>query len=528
MTSEPTRFVPSPLPARRRGLRLVALALLVTLASACWYQVREPADVSLADGSRLEWVPCWFDVPWLRSVDCARLHVAPRGGGAGGVELPVVVFRDSAFARDEAPVLYLAGGPGGSAWLEPEYVHFWFDWVEQTDLGHDVIVFDQRGTGLGTPRLDCPEVLAFMRAALQSSLPPAEGYSRYLAAARRCHRRLKAEGHDLARYTTAENARDVAVLMEALGAQQWNLYGVSYGTRLAMEVMRSYPRRLRSVVLDSAYPFDVNFLVDWPWLVHHALERIFDACARDPECVGVHGDPRALFPELLRRLRRQPVTVAVDDPQGGESVAVSVNDERLVDALFSAMYDPDLVPAIPRALDALVRGNPDPLRPLVENLVLVSLDETLSDGTYLSVECHDQAPVTRERYLEEVARYPLIAPYVADAWDFDPCREWESGRVTRQFRSPVRSEIPTLVLAGEFDPITPPRWGERVARDFVHGHLVVLAGAGHGVVDGESCASEVVRRFLAAPREPPAVPCATVPARLAGGTGGRRAGAAAP
>ena len=490
-----------------RRLLVIILLLVVALLYAGYRAlVLPPSDMELGNGARLEWVPCWFDVPPTRVTHCAHFFPALDDGEAP-LRLPVVVFRHLGLDHRTSPILYLAGGPGGSAWLARDEVEAWYAWLDEVDWPHDFVVFDQRGTGLSEPSFDCPESRRLEERFLHAPLPVAEAMAEGYAALQRCHTRLRQAGIELERYHTPASARDIRDLMASLGDSDWNLYGVSYGTRLAMEVQRHYPDRVRSVILDSVYPPDVDGTMSWPWLLQHSLERLFEACEDDRGCATAHPQLRSRFVDVLERLQREPVLVSLPHPLTGTTLDVRVNDERLVGVVFDALYQWDLIGELPAAIDDLWSGDTGRLRPLLARHVGSLFDPGFSDAVYLSVECHDAHPFDRKTYLEAVEAHPLSAPYTRPLADYDVCEFWQAGRPSAEFLAPVESPLPTLLLAGELDPVTPLEWAESARKGYPNGHLLIFPGIGHSVIDSDQCGVDVARRFLADPYQHPAAPC---------------------
>ena len=458
------------------------------------------------DGARLDWVPCWFDAPLARITHCA--HFYPAGDGhEPEPRLPVVVFRHIGLDHRSSPVLYLAGGPGGSAWLAPGEVGSWYHWLDTVDWPHDFVIFDQRGTGLSKPQLACPEARAVSTELLRDPVPAAQGMARGYAALKRCHQRLRDSGGKLDGYNTITSAQDIRDLMAALDGERWNLYGVSYGTRLAMEVQRRYPEGIRSVILDSVYPPDIDATMTWPWLLQRSVERLFETCREDAACREAHPRLRAHFAELLERLAEEPLRLSLPHPVSGKHMDIAVNDERFLYVIFDALYQWDLIGELPTIIDAAWAGNVRRLQPLVAMHVGGLFDPSFSEAVYVSVECHDAHPFDRQRYLDAVRAHPLVASYTRAVADYDVCDFWSSGRAPADFFEPVSSTLPTLILAGEMDPITPVEWAIEAAPGFPNGHLVRFPGIGHSVIDSDNCGVAVARRFLDRPHGNPALPC---------------------
>ena len=251
---------------RRVGSRLGAALTVLALALGARAHAAPPFEPGA----------CAFPLPPSRtaaSVRCGALVVPENRDEPTGrtLRLAVAVFKNPSATTASDPIVYLSGGPGGSAL---EYLRYTFDplFAGLSPSGRDVVVFDQRGVGVSQPALDC----ALETGTLDDWLS--------------CGERLRATA-DLGQYHTAWNAADVNDLRIALGYDRINLWGASYGTRLALDVMRDYPQAVRSVVLDSVYPPDVDLQVDAPANAQRAFDHLFASCAAEASCA-------AAFPDL--------------------------------------------------------------------------------------------------------------------------------------------------------------------------------------------------------------------------------------
>lgn len=483
------------------------------LAPAVWWAWQAlhapPAALALDNGARLEWVDCWFDPPWWRPTHCAQMYTAPEPGATPAqFSLPVVYLPQYFWKRLGPPVLYVAGGPGGSAWLEPDEVDFWYEWADAADWPGDLVLYDQRGVGLSEPALDCPELHVARRELLPLPLPSDQAYRRVRDATRACQARLQSAGFDLRRFSTVANAADAIDLMRAMGLTQWDVYGVSYGTRVALQMMRVAPQALRAVVLDSVYPPQVNAELADAWLLERAFELFGRICGLADDCPQSPGELAEWLDRALQRVAREPIRLSVRDPGPGRDLAVVYDQDDLAWLLFEALYQWDLIAALPQSVRALGEGHLDPsLRSLIQDSVDSLLDDSISDAVANSVDCHDAGPVDAAAAAAELARYPRAAPVKRLDWEYHACRFWDAGNAPDSFRSPVASSLPSLLLAGEFDPVTPPEWAELAARTLDHAAVFVFPGVGHGVFDSHQCALDLVRAFLLDPVDPVAPGC---------------------
>jgi pimeloyl-ACP methyl ester carboxylesterase len=470
-----------------------------------WHALHAPpAGQELENGARLEWVDCWFDAPLWRPLYCARFHTAPEAGASPErFVLPVVYIPQTVWERSGPPVLYIAGGPGGASWLAPDEVGYWLDWVEQVGWGSDLVLYDQRGVGLSEPAIDCPELRSLRRELLPLPLPTEEAYRRVRDATRACHDRLKTEGVDLTRFTTRANAADATDLMRAMGLEQWDLYGVSYGTRVALEMLRAAPQHLRAAVLDSPYPPQVNAELSDAWLLERAFELYSRICELADECTESVADLNEDLERAFERVEKESIKLSVRDPDSGRDIAVVYDHEDLAWLLFEAMYQWDNIPRLPPSVRALARGHLDShMRSLIQTSVDTLLDDAVSDAVASSVDCHDGGAIDLRAAERQLELYPRAAPIKRLDWQYHACRYWQSGEAPGDFRAPVEADVPTLLLAGEYDPVTPPEWAEMAARHLTNGHVFVFPAVGHGVLDSHVCAADLVHAFLADPQDP--------------------------
>lgn len=483
--------------------------LLPSLLIATVISAKEtlPNPVVLANNSQLKWTPCWFNIPTTKTVKCA--YFFPADGQHIQLKLPVVVIKNSRLFPPTSPVLYLAGGPGYPTGLTAEDMKWWWDWVNTQQWPGDLVLFDQRGTGLGIPILKCPEVTSKIRTLLAQPLRPEELFEQLKPSLKRCHSRFQKQGIDLALYTTPTNSHDAMELMKLLGeTKQWNIYGVSYGTRIALDLIRRYPQQIRSVILDSVYPPEKQELLELPFLYDSAFSRLLQGCKANLNCTRTFPQLETALFSMLKQLRNKPVTLTVTDFTTDRKVKVALTEQNLADVIFYALYQTEFISQLPAALVAMQQGKYELIKPMVEEYVYILMDTDSSEGVYWSVECHDSDnQVSLETFLANLAKFPRVKDLVDTAWHNWYCHQWPVESAADSFRQPVSSEIPTLLLAGSYDPITPPLWTKTVAQRFNNGYFFEFPDIGHGVIDGNECASTLVRNFLRHPYHKPEESC---------------------
>lgn len=491
--------------------RLAGVLLVLALAGAFgWVRMHQPPEPqTLANGASLEWIDCWFPQSWWQPLHCGRFTTAAEPGfERRPFVLPVVYRAAPIWRRRDTPVLFLAGGPGAPTGLEAEDMPWWLEWFETTDWPHDVVLYDQRGVGRSEPAHECPEVLAQQRELLGRDVD-SERWARLIrAAGERCHRRLLAEGVDFSRFDTRRNAADAFDLMQALGQGRWNLYGVSYGSRIALEMLRQRPEALRAVVLDSVYPPQVHPELTQPWLLARLLELIPRICDLVDGCDTAPERIEQSLTTSLARLREAPLTTEVT--LGGESEPLKAvyNADDLLWLLFDSLYVWHFIPDLPAMLDELAAGRGGRrLRQMAQFSVSGLLESPISDAIAAAVDCRDAAPLRAAEYARERARYPRVASFTEHDFAAGFCRFWSTDHLDDRFRQPVRADVPVLLLAGEFDPVTPPDWAELAARTLPRASLIEFPQIGHGVLDSHECASELVRAFYERPEDTPRIGC---------------------
>jgi pimeloyl-ACP methyl ester carboxylesterase len=419
------------------------------------------------------------------------------------IRLHVAVFRSDAENPAPDPVVHLAGGPGSSSL---EVAGYLFSRGLNAILERrDFVLFDQRGTGFSGPRLDCPERQALTPLLLAGSLSPEESGTAIADAFRRCRDRLTSEGVDLAAYQSAASAADVNDLRAALGYDRVNLYAVSYGTRLALTVLRDYPEAVRSAVLDSTYPLQVNLYTALAPNAGRAFSVLFAGCAADPACNAAYPDLAATFYALVDQLNASPARIGIN--ADGVDRIVSLDGGLLIDVLFVGLYNPFVTASMPKMIFDIRQGD---YALLGERLALY-FEASSALGMQMAVQCAEEIPFSGpdDAFAAAQGVQPQIAAFfpVSILPLFAVCRDWHSEPPDPRENQPVQSDVPALVLAGEYDPITPPAWGQMVAGYLTHSYFFEFPGNGHWVTRSSPCALEMALAFWEDPASAPNPSC---------------------
>jgi pimeloyl-ACP methyl ester carboxylesterase len=428
-----------------------------------------------------------------QQLSCGYVTVPENRSADNGqkVKLAVAIFKARQYMNsiDPDPVLRLDGGPGGPS------LDNWAHYVTAGDydtliFNHDVIMFDQRGTGYSTPSLKCPELIA-----LQDS-SAAGGAQTYEQAAHTCYNRLVSQGIDLNGFNSLQNAADVADLIHALGYQQMTLYGVSYGTRLALTVMRLYPAVVHAAVLDSVYPTTHN-RNDLPSDAQRVFGVLFQGCAKDSRCNAKYPHLQDVFYSLVNQLNAHPITFNTVDVYTNQQYTVHFAGDDLVGFVFSTLYATSLIPVIPQTIFQIRAHQYTQLSTIYGEIVF---DDTFSDGMFYSTECSEDWPFLTQQDITNSEKG--ITPQVAKVFgqedeqqEYAICQFWKVQRVPAAQKQPVTSSTPTLIVTGEYDPITPPANGQEVAKTLSHSYFFQFPGQGHGQQYSSSCSDQIISAF---------------------------------
>lgn len=443
--------------------------------------------------------PCWFSVPEGEAALCGTVAVPERRDrtGSGSFRLPVAVLLSTARQPAPDPVLFLEGGPGaspfGSSEAMEERMEVWWDLSAPFRRSRNVILFDPRGVGRAEPDTDCPELDSVGASPRARPVSRDQRAAAERAAVATCANRFKAMGLDGSLFSTPVAADDALDIATALGVPRINLFAVSYGTRVALEILRRQGARVRSAVLDSVYPPDVNAQEEAPWLAHRAFRRLFDDCAANRACRAAYPDLEKRFLALVERLDRTPVDLVVGEAEARR--ALRLTGASIIAAGLEAMSTGEAIPAVPAMIDHATRGRYEAVAEWAPTSWLG--DPETADGLAFSIECRETVlPADQAKRAEATRRF---APY-GTVTDDDPaervCRLWPAGHQEPLERLPVASAVPVLLLSGAYDPVTPPDWGERAAATLPKSRHLVFRRAGHLVTSGEDCAMAAAVTFI--------------------------------
>ncbi len=453
---------------------------------------------------------CPFTAPPGTDPSCGYVSVPENRGrpDGGRIRLAVAVF-PARLAENHPPLVYLEGGPGGEALEGIPYAYD--ETLSFFNEERTVVVFDQRGVGFSEPGLSCPELLDLSFDLLDEDLSADEWQARQLVVLDGCRDRWVDAGVDFSAYNSSESAADVADLRVALGFDEWDLYGVSYGTRLALTVMRDQPEGVRSVILDSTYPPEIDGVANILPNAARALDELFSACASDPECRSTHGDLESALFQVVDHLNASPAELWVIDYRSYQGHPALLTGDDFLSLVFQSLYLDVLVPDIPRLISDVGGGHYFGAQALLS--AFLANQAFFSIGQFLSVECHEEVPFSDPARVRSVGeKFPRLTSLVDGAlvqseYAFEFCSSWRAGIADPIENEPVTSDIPALVLAGRFDPITPPADGHGVAGRLENSWYIEFPTLSHGTAFVEGCPRSITLAFLADPRTEPDRSC---------------------
>lgn len=487
-------------------LTLLLLSLVGTVGA-------QDATEEAAYTPLIEPTACPFDVLDGFRVDCGTLTVPQDRAQPAGeqVRLAYAVFRSTAINPQPDPLVYLDGGPG-SFTLE-SWTPTFADTFAPFAAERDVILFDYRGAGESQPNLFCQDTLDLTLDTLDDDLSDAEATARYFEVFDACRARFAAEGVDFDFYDSAAMAQDAVDLWTTLGYEQVNLFGVSYGTRLALTIARDNPDGVRSLILDGVLPLEVDRSATLFANADRAFEALFAACAADAACNETYPDLRTVTYDLAARLDAEPAMLRVRLRETNQAYDALLDGAGLLNTLFQSMYATWLIPSLPGAIYDANEGDYGRLTDMVGQFIDSSF--TFSEGLYITQECNEELPFNSIETVRAAAeQYPDLAALfasddlVGEQAYIDNCAGWIDTPPAALENEPVRSDIPTLILSGQFDPITPPSWGEMVGANLPNGYVYTFPGVGHGAItSGESCPVEMAVGWLVDPLFPPDDSC---------------------
>ncbi len=463
-------------------LHLLPLAAALVLAG-CGQPPAPATDAPQAQrfGS-IAFEPCSLAAPMSRNslqAQCSWLEVAEDPAQPQGRKIKLkLAWLAPENAADAAPdpVFMLAGGPGQSAVQSYPLMDPAFKEVRKR---RHVILVDQRGTG-DSNLLSCK----FEDATDGEMSVEAAG-----ARAAACATELSKKA-DLRYYTTTDAVRDLDAVRQALGVDKINLMGVSYGTRVAQQYALRHPQHTRTVLLDSVVPNTLPLGNIFARNLDDALALQFGHCAKEPTCRDKVGDPRQQLDALLAKLRTDAPLVQYRDASTHEPKEARLTADMVAGLVRMYAYMPATMSLLPNLIHEANQGRYADLMALAQMLA-GEMQEMMATGMQFSVICaEDRGSFTRRAGDEDTVLGQKMVDSMAAM-----CATWPTGKVPADFRTPLSGNTPVLAISGEYDPVTPPRYGDEAIAKLSNARHLVLKGQGHSVI-GTGCMPKLFAQFV--------------------------------
>lgn len=410
-------------------------------------------------------------------VECVTLDVPLDYAAQGGDTIPLhaAIIRAGSSNNAPDPLWVFAGGPGQAASEYGRLVYSAFKSIRHT---RDIVLVDQRGTGRSEP-LDCD---------VDPEGPVLTTMDEWTAFIKQCRSGIAV---DVRQFTMEHVVRDMDAMRAALGYDQLNLWGGSWGTRTAALYLRRYPQHVRSVIMDGVAPPDLSLFESAPASAQRALDLLVADCAASDACAARYPDFEAQVMAFVASAKDGKLRFKGPDPLTGKPTDFPISFILAVESIRSAMYSSDASIMIPMMVEAAVQGNMAPLAALMGGNAAA---DSMYIGATLSILCGEEIPRTRPAELARAAETSFAEESYFAYWQAG-CDGWQALPQAPDAHDPIASDVPTLILSGNLDPVTPPGMGEHLLRTFPNGRHIVVSGNGH-ITSATACMPYLMRAFL--------------------------------
>jgi len=379
------------------------------------------------------------------------------------------------------PVLILPGGPGQAAKDMGPIVRLAFREINQN---RDVVLIDQRGMGSSHPlQCDIPDPVG---EGIQVEFSDQQ-IRTYLS---RCLESLDA---DVTLYTQDLANQDIHEILIALGYQRVNLYGGSWGTRAAQLYSQQFPEHVRSMILDGSAPFENKIPLFANDDAERALQLTFQDCVDDHDCNEAFPDLAGKFQQALDHLGETGIPVTMDDATTAETVTFTLTRDHFVNALRGILYVPEFVRLLPIIIEQAARGEYKALSG-VSSYFAIQQQDAMALGASLSILCSEELSRMTDQEVKQMSQSGFVGSAFIDIYR-NACSVWPKARIPAIYSEFRELDIPVLLLSGQLDPVTPPRWGEKMAEKYPGSLHLIASGTGHNVAPVK-CADELMQTFI--------------------------------
>ncbi|MCQ0112531.1 alpha/beta hydrolase [Zhouia amylolytica] len=418
------------------------------------------------------------------------------------IQIPIYIFKSRSDHPQPDPIIYTVGGPGSTTMPSAQYMKY-YKYLDDRDF----ILVEQRGNYYASPSLNCPEWSQALKTINLPDFDASKSDSLLTKAAKSCRDRLTKKGVDLNGYNTNEIAADVNDLVTVLGIKHYNLLTMSYSTKIAQVLMRDYPQRIRSVVMDSPLPLEVNYDEESVQNLLESVDMLLSDCEADKQCNSAFPNLKTRFYTYLTEKTKNPLEVLIENPKNGKSETFYLTGKDLITVFTSASTGD--VSSIPLEIDNLLKGD---LTSVKEQLLYVFQEpgNGAGVGMRLSVWCAEEHPFNSQEIIKaETSNYPEVKGLLPAVFDDEICNIWGVKKVPDIENRPVKSDIPVLLISGDYDNETPVKWAKAMMTNLTNSYHIIFRGWKHTPTTnwGNQCAMQAANDFFNHPFEQPKPDC---------------------
>lgn len=421
---------------------------------------------------------------------------------SGTIKIPVYIFKSRSNNPKPDPVLYTVGGPGYTSMRASQYMAY-YRYLDDRDL----ILFEQRGTQYAKPSLDCPEWSEAISLYSQPDFDETKTDSLFQKAARGCKERLEKDGNDLSSYTTNDIAADINDLMSVLEIEEYNLLTMSYSTKIGQVLMRDHPDKIRSVVMDSPLPLEVSFDEESVNNLLETVDKLLTDCETDTDCNTAFPNIKSRFSKYLEDKTNNPLEVKVENPENGRLETFYLKGADLIN-VFSSARTGD-VPNIPFEINKILNNDLSSVKQQLQS-VFQKPGGGIGTGMRLSVWCAEEYPFNSQEVITtETTKYPSVEGLSPATYDKEVCEIWGVKKVADIENMAIKSDIPVLLISGEYDELTPVKWADAMGKNLSNSFHLIFKGWKHGPTTNwdNPCAMQAANDFFNNPSVKPKPNC---------------------
>ncbi len=413
-------------------------------------------------------------------VKCGSINVPSNYNKPAGTQLTInfAILPAIDNTKNKTPLMFLAGGPGQAAVELAAHIRNGFTEIRKT---RDIILVDQRGTGKSHP-LQCDES---QQAKLYSIIPEEFDEKEVLT----CIEDLQ-KNNELSQFTSENAIRDFDQIRKALGHEQINLYGGSYGTRAALVYMRLFPESLKSVVLDSVGPVEVPIGL-FGLSSARSFELLMTHCKAEKTCNNAYPNLVNEYEAVIKRLTHSTVSLSVSHPRLGTQTPFNLSKGKFIGTLLTSLYSMETRSMLPLVIHQAYKKNYQPLLGLI---AATDGGMNMYVGLHFNIVCNEDMPRITPDMMKRDRDNTFGKGETHKAWQI-ACPLWPKYEVDKNFTQSVTANIPTLILSGDLDPVTPPSNGDKSAATLPNTHHIVSKNSAH-IVASTVCGVSIVNEFL--------------------------------